>query len=70
MNKYWNHFKTITKHKLIVMQLCFKCGLYKRGLLHDLSKYGLTEFVSSAKYFQGDKSPIDAEKIDKGYSIA
>lgn len=68
--KAWKHFKTITKHKWIVMKLCFKCGLIKQGLLHDLSKYGKTEFMPSAKYFQGTCSPIEAEKIDKGYSIA
>jgi len=68
--KYLKHFVTITKHKLYVMKYCFKCGYYKRGLLHDLSKYGITEFFSSAKYFQGDKSPIDREKTEKGYSLA
>ena len=35
----WLHFKTITKHKLMVMHYCFRIGLYKQGLLHDLSKY-------------------------------
>ena len=35
----WLHFKTITKHKLMVMGYCFRIGLYKQGLLHDLSKY-------------------------------
>lgn len=70
MNNYIKHFLTITKHKFYVMRYCFKCGLYKRGLLHDLSKYGLTEFFSSAKYFQGNRSPIDAEKDVKGYSLA
>lgn len=64
------HFKTITKHKWIVMKLCFKCRQYRRGLMHDLSKYSIAEFASSAKYFQGDKSPINAEKIKNGYSIA
>lgn len=68
--KYLKHFITITKHKLYVMKYCFKCGYYKRGLLHDLSKYGVTEFFSSAKYFQGNKSPIDREKTEKGYSLA
>ena len=68
--KYIKHFKTITKHKYYVMKFCFKCGFYKRGLLHDLSKYGKTEFCSSARYFQGNSSPINAEKIEKGYSIA
>ena len=33
----WLHFKTITKHKLMVMHYCFRIGLYKQGLLHDLS---------------------------------
>ena len=70
MNKYIKHFITITRHKYYVMKFCFKCGLYKRGLLHDLSKYSLTEFFSSAKYFQGTSSPIDAEKREKGYSLA
>lgn len=70
MNKYIEHFKTITKHKWYVMKYCFKCGLYKRGLLHDLSKYGITEFASSARNFQGNRSPIEAEKDKYGYSIA
>lgn len=70
MIKYWKHFKTITKHKWIVMKLCFKCGLIKRGLMHDLSKYGITEFIPSARYFQGNRSPIEVEKDLKGYSLA
>ena len=70
MKKYIKHFITITKHRYYVRKFCFKCGFYKRGLLHDLSKYGLTEFFSSARYFQGTSSPIDAEKREKGYSLA
>jgi hypothetical protein len=70
MKKYWKHFITITKHKWYVMMACFKSGLVIQGLLHDLSKYSITEFFTSAKYFQGDKSPIDAEKVSRGYSFA
>lgn len=70
MNKYFKHFKTITKHKLLVTYLCFKCGFIKRGLLHDLSKYSPTEFMSSSKYWTGTGSPIDAEKKAIGYSMA
>lgn len=70
MNKYWKHFKTITTHKWYVMKACFKAGLYWQGIAHDLSKYSLTEFFTSARYFQGDKSPIDAEKTQNGYSLA
>ena len=48
----WGHFKTITSHKLLVMKYCFKVGLYRQGLLHDLSKYSPTEFLVGAKYYQ------------------
>lgn len=70
MNKYIKHFNTITKHKWYVTIACFKCGLIKQGLLHDLSKYSITEFKASAKYFQGNSSPIDVEKTSNGYSLA
>ena len=66
----WQHFKTITKHKLLVMQGCFKVGLYWQGLMHDLSKYSPTEFRNGAKYYQGTRSPNAAEREDKGCSEA
>lgn len=64
------HFKTINTHKLLVMKYCFKAGLYKQGLLHDLSKYTPSEFITGVRYFQGDKSPNTAERKDLGYSRA
>lgn len=66
----WGHFKTITKHRLLVMMQCFRVGLIWQGLTHDLSKYSVTEFWQGAKYYQGNKSPNVAEREDKGYSIA
>ena len=63
------HFYTITKHRHLVMNLCFKVGLYKQGMLHDLSKYSFTEFFNSVKYYTGTKSPISLERQNKGYSI-
>ena len=45
-------------------------GLYKQGLLHDLSKYSPTEFWESVKYYRGTSSPIDASKAENGYSMA
>ena len=70
MNKVWMHFKTITYHKYLVMRGCFRVGLYKQGLLHDLSKYSPAEFLVGAKYYQGDRSPNNAEREDIGYSSA
>ena len=66
----WKHFCTITRHKLLVMEGCFKVGLIKQGLLHDLSKYTPTEFLVGCKYYQGTMSPNNAERMDKGYSSA
>ncbi len=64
------HFITITKHKIIVMQECFRVGLYCQGLLHDLSKYSPSEFLVGCRYYQGTRSPNNAEREDKGYSSA
>ena len=69
MANIWGHLKTITKHKIAVTKLCFRCGLYKQGLLHDLSKYSWVEFSAGARYYQGNRSPIDREKEVKGYSL-
>jgi hypothetical protein len=70
MKKYFRHLKTITLHKWYVMMECFKMGLYWQGITHDLSKYSITEFFTSARYFQGDKSPVEAEKAEKKYSVS
>lgn len=66
--KIWKHFKTITYHKILVAKGCFKVGLYKQGLLHDMSKYSPVEFFVGARYYQGDRSPNNAEREDIGYS--
>lgn len=69
-SKAWLHFKTITKHKMLVMKYCFQVGLYKQGLLHDLSKYSPTEFLVGAKYYLGNGSPNNMERKERGYSSA
>lgn len=66
----WKHFKTITHHKFMVMKGCFSVGLYRQGLMHDLSKYMPSEFLVGAKYYQGTQSPNNAERKEKGYSAA
>ena len=64
------HFKLITHHKWVVFKLCCKVGEPWRGLMHDLSKYSITEFKASIKYYTGTHSPITGEKQEKGYSEA
>ena len=55
---------------MLVMKGCFKVGLYKQGLHHDLSKYSPTEFIVGCKYYQGNVSPNNGERKEKGYSSA
>jgi len=68
--RFINHFKTITSHRLLVTKLCFELGLYRQGLVHDLSKYTLSEFIPGVHYYDGSHSPIHDEKLEKGYSLA
>ena len=66
----WGHFKTITRHRHEVIKNCRRAGIFWQGLFHDLSKYSPAEFISGAKYFQGDRSPNDMERQANGYSAA
>ena len=70
MRKCLLHFRTITKHRHMVIRHCFKAGIPFRGLFHDLSKYGPAEFIVGAKYYQGNRSPNEAEREAIGYSTA
>lgn len=58
------------KHKMTVMKGCFQVGLYRQGLLHDLSKFSPSEFFIGVKYYQGNRSPNNAEREEIGYSSA
>ena len=64
------HFKTITKHRNLVCKYCLRLGLIKQGLTHDLSKYTPVEFWRGVKYYQGNRSPNDAERRQTGVSKA
>lgn len=64
------HFATITQHKLEVMKNCFKVGLYWQGICHDMSKYSPTEFFPGVKFYQGNRSPNNAEREANGLSVA
>ena len=66
----WQHFKTVHHHRALVREGCFRVGLYRQGLTHDLSKYSPTEFLRGAHYYQGTRSPNAAEREEKGYSEA
>ncbi len=68
--KALDHLATINHHKYLVARGCFAVGLYRQGILHDLSKYMPSEFLVGCKYYQGTMSPNNAERAKKGYSSA
>ncbi len=70
MKKIFGHFKTITKHRHMVIRHCARSGILWQGLFHDLSKYSPTEFRQGIKYYTGTKSPNEGERAEYGYSLA
>ena len=65
------HFRTITRHRHMVIRHCRKAGILWQGLRHDLSKYSPTEFFAGVRYYQdGKRSPNEAEREALGYSLA
>ena len=54
----------------MVMNCCFKAGLYAQGLLHDLSKYSPEELREGFIYWKGTESPNNPARMETGYSEA
>ena len=67
---FFGHLGTITRHRHKVIAHCAKAGILWQGLRHDLSKYSPTEFIPGVKYYQGIRSPNEAERELNGYSLA
>ena len=67
MKNLINHLKTVHKHRKYVRKACFKMGLVRQGLTHDLSKYSITE-LSMCKYYTGKGSPHQVAREKLGYS--
>ena len=59
MGEYVKYFVTICKHKWYVFIECCKLGIIWQGIIHDMSKFYPSEFIASAKYFNGDKNDIE-----------
>ena len=68
--KFFGHLNTVRSHRALVKKFCFKCGLYKQGFLHDLSKYSPVEFWNGVKFYTGTSSPHVKERATYGYSKA
>ena len=68
--RYFGHLGTVLKHKRYVCRACFKMGLYRQGLFHDMSKFSFVEFAPSVKYFSGRLSPNAVDRKLNGASLA
>ena len=66
----WLHFATITKHKLMVMHYCFESDFTSRGFSMTFPNIPRPEFLVGCKYYQGNRSPNNAEREDTGVSTA
>ena len=70
LRRFWGHLSTVCRHKGWVLRYCFRAGLYRQGLTHDLSKFSPVEFWAGVRYYQGYRSPNEAERQALGYSLA
>ena len=58
LHNFNGHLHTVNSHRRLVRKYCFKLGLYRQGMMHDLSKYSPSEFIPGVKYYQdGHRSP-------------
>ena len=55
------HLKTILTPKKYVYIYCNRCGMPWVGLMHDMSKFSPTEFITNVKYTTKGLSPIIIE---------
>lgn len=67
---YLKYLKYVIRHKYFVARACFKFGLYRRGILHDLSKLRLDEFIPYAKHFYGKPKTTEIMFWYKNYQRA
>ena len=68
--RFFGHLGTVLKHKRYVRRACFKMGLFRQGIFHDLSKFSPTEFFPSVKYYSGRLSPNAVDRKINGASMA
>ena len=70
ISNLFKHISLVIRHKHKVFIHCAKCGIPFRGMVHDLSKFSPTELFESAKYYQGNRSPIGVCRRATGVSRA
>lgn len=62
MCKYIKYLNYVLRHKWFVFIECCKLGIPFLGLIHDMSKFTLREFLPYAHYFYGEGEIIVRDK--------
>ena len=71
MKNFIGHLNTVLTHKYYVFIHAARLGLYKQGIMHDMSKFSIAEFTSGITYYaHGKHSPNETERSIYGYSSA
>lgn len=68
--KVFGYFHSVNKHRFQVFYLCCRAGIPWRGLIHDLSKYSITEFSDGIRHYEKGSNLYDNAKKTKGYSLS
>lgn len=66
MRIYFKYFLQVLKHKSEIFKQCLRDGMFIHGFTHDLSKFTLSEFIPSARWYYGEygyKMHNENEKI-------
>lgn len=67
MRKYIKYFVYVLRHRWYVFLECCKAGIVWQGIIHDLSKLLLSEFIPYANHFYGTNSSISRGRNKTGY---
>ncbi len=59
MNKYIKYLNYLIKHKYYTLKACWEYELYWQGLVHDLSKFSIVEFMPYVNFFYERKNVRD-----------
>ena len=64
MKMYFEYFKSVVSHKKSVFKKCWRRGLKKEAIMHDMSKFLPSEFIPYAKWFNGPHGVKIKDKLD------
>ena len=66
----FKHLRTVLRHRRAVFRHCVLAGIPWQGIKHDLSKFSPSEFIPSARHYDGTRSPNELERAEYGCSFA